>query len=78
MTQDKRANWTNEDLCAFVQEQTEEFGDQASVYAETMKKHKLRGRHLHRLKMEHMEELEVLPHHREIMLTLIQKLLGMN
>ena len=49
-TYKQTANWTNEDLCAFVQELTEEFGDQASVYAETMKKHKLRGRHLHMLK----------------------------
>ena len=69
--------WTVEDVCTFVQGLRQEFGDQASVYAAAMKKHKIKGGGLQRLTAAHLEELGVSsPEHRALLLARIQHLLG--
>ena len=68
--------WTVEDVCTFVQGLRQEFGDQASVYAAAMKKHKIKGGGLQRLTAAHLEELGVSSGHRELLLARIQHLLG--
>jgi hypothetical protein len=66
--------WTIEDVCAFVQELSLEFGDQASVYAAAMKEKAIDGEALLDLSAAHLEELGVSPEHRSLMLARVQDL----
>ena len=68
--------WTVEDVCTFVQGLRQEFGDQASVYAAAMKGENINGEVLQSLSVECLEELEVSPEHRALLLERIQNLLG--
>ena len=49
--------WTIEDVCTFVQGLSQEFGDQASVYAAAMKEQAIDGEALLDLGSADLEEL---------------------
>ena len=50
--------WTVEDVCRFVQGLSQEFGDQASVYAAAMKEQAIDGKALLHLSAANLEELK--------------------
>ena len=64
--------WTIEDVCTFVQGLSQEFGDQASVYAAAMKKEAIDGKALLDLSAAHLEELGLSPEHRSLLIARIQ------
>jgi len=66
--------WTIEDACTFVQGLSQEFGDQASVYAAAMKEQEIDGKALLDLSAAHLEELGVSSEHRSLLLARIQNL----
>ena len=66
--------WTVEDVCTFVQGLSQEFGDQASVYAAAMKEQAIDGEALLDLGSADLEELNVSLEDRSLMLARIQDL----
>ena len=64
--------WTIEDVCTFVQGLSQEFGDQASVYAAAMKEQAIDGEALLDLSAAHLEELGLSPEHRSLLIARIQ------
>ena len=61
-------------MCTFVQELSQEFGDQASVYAVAMKEQVIDGEALLDLSSADLEELGVSPEHHSLLLARIQNL----
>jgi hypothetical protein len=66
--------WTIEDACTFVQGLSQEFGDQASVYAAAMRKEAIDGKALLDLSAAHLEELGMSSEHHSLLLDRIQNL----
>ena len=66
--------WTIEDVCTFVQGLSQEFGDQASVYAAAMKEQAIDGEALLDLGSADLEELKVSLEHRSLLLARIRDL----
>ena len=66
--------WTVGDVCTFVQGLSQEFGDQASVYAAAMKEQAIDGEALLDLGSADLEELNVSLEDRSKMLARIQDL----
>ena len=66
--------WTIEDACTFVQGLSQEFGDQASVYAAAMKEQAIDREALLDLGSADLEELNVSLEHRSLLLARIQNL----
>ena len=62
-------------MCTFVQGLSQEFGDQASVYAAAMKEEEIDGKALLHLSAADLEELGVSPKHRSQLLARIQDLM---
>jgi hypothetical protein len=67
-------SWTLEDVCTFVQGLSQEFGDQARVYAGAMKEQAIDGEALLELSSADLEELKVSLEHSSLMLARIQDL----
>ena len=67
--------WTIQDVCTFVQGLSQEYGDQASVYAAAMKEEEIDGKALLHLSAADLEELGVSPKHRSQLLARIQDLM---
>ena len=61
-------------MCTFVQGLSQEFGDQASVYAAAMKEQAIDGEALLDLGSADLEELNVSLEHRSLLLARIQNL----
>ena len=61
-------------MCTFVQGLSQEFGDQASVYAAAMKEQAIDGEALLDLSAAHLEELGLSLEHRSLLLARIQNL----
>ena len=66
--------WTVGDVCTFVQGLSQEFGDQASVYAVAMKEQVIDGEALLDLSSADLEGLKVSLEHSSLMLARIQDL----
>jgi len=59
-------------VCTFVQGLSQEFGDQASVYAAAMKEQAIDGEALLDLTAAHLEELGLSPEHCSLLIARIQ------